>query len=765
MPTPEEYIARVKTGQDLLDLRVIPKDSSTHLALIARERLQRLREKIDSQITDDDLGAWVPAVKKIGKEYTGEVSDPEIILRLGQPGMRVEGRGVHDGRDFKGLAGILRGTKKNEILVEFDRPIAGGHDCDGLAKKGYGFRMAPEKMAIMLAPGQTLVDAKEYALGKDIVAHEHIGHIVRVATDLPAIRAWDNDDTGVQLALKSGTFGRLYNCQTSKGSGKRVLTVKFDDPVNNKQIYQFHLETIADCFQVSSLGQLKPHSREELVRDETFFAFFPSTVIATKRAERALVALLMGKDKVFYGPPGGGKSQIARDITDIAKLQGVGFVVEGCKANCNPFSLFDESFARVVPPCPECMIHHSPDFRTTGRFTRPKPEDVKVIVTNYGDGKGIEFLQGKVAIQAMHLIGYKLPTIPGDTSGTVQPDLHDDSNPEGFMAGALVRTNNGVLHADEMDKWRQQALDVLLESLNSGRVKPDELRYAYPAHSLVVGTANDHTKFSGALNDRMALLAIRYPGTVSDRHRITRRAYHGEVTPAEEVPIGDTHTMQNEILRRIPMAVTLEKAVDAFYMKFENEFTGAGKNEISASNRSKIDALNAARASLLLERTFFKDAPLITAPKHAMFGIQFAVCGRVQKQNREEEQKAKQELVDYIHENLPPILKQEENTWWCETYRHAGFRDKQVPGTIDYFVSEMKLYETAIGQAATVFELIKRGRDPAASVHDKKARITYPFMDYLFKEQPRMASFTNDEVSELIKYFLQSRENTICTIE
>src|SRR3989338_10024806 len=103
-----------------------------------------------------------------------------------------------------------------------------------------------------------------------------------------------------------------------------------------------------NLFEYSSLGKMDPKDREEHLRKETIKDFFPRAVLNTKRGERVLISMLAGTDIILYGPPGSGKSQTAQDILDIAKQQKLGFIVEGCKANCNPFSLFDKEFAKVV---------------------------------------------------------------------------------------------------------------------------------------------------------------------------------------------------------------------------------------------------------------------------------------------------------------------------------------------------------------------------------------------------------------------------------
>jgi Mg-chelatase subunit ChlI len=181
-----------------------------------------------------------------------------------------------------------------------------------------------------------------------------------------------------------------------------------------------------------------------------------------------------------------------------------------------------------------------------------------------------------------------------------------------------------------MEKLRPQTRDCLLDALNSERIKPDQLRYTYPAHALIVGTTNDHTKFSGAINDRMAMLAVRYPEDVETSYSITRRGYHGEGGLEALVQAIDPHLEQGFWLRRVPMPVIFEQAVDALYMKFRASYQHKTSSAITASNRSKFDALDAARAKLMIDQLFDPDVPAIVDRERTMYGVKYAfhACAR-----------------------------------------------------------------------------------------------------------------------------------------
>ena len=71
---------RVNSGDDLVRAKVMPKDSSTHLALIAYKRAEALRDTILAGVNDSMLGTWLPLVEQTYKDLgTEEVENPSWI--------------------------------------------------------------------------------------------------------------------------------------------------------------------------------------------------------------------------------------------------------------------------------------------------------------------------------------------------------------------------------------------------------------------------------------------------------------------------------------------------------------------------------------------------------------------------------------------------------------------------------------------------------------------------------------------------------------
>ena len=723
----EDYL-NVKTGQDLVNLGVIPKTSAEYLMLITYKRLNALRDKILSGINEEVLGSWIPAVESVKIKVPEVICKDEDVVKYIKLGMTVRVRATK--KEGKVLSGDQNAVKIEGIGGQFVR------DLDLLVPSG------------ILETG--------YKLADNVVADNEQGHLVKFTKSYTI-----NAGRG-QVQIPEGLTGILIKYTQDS----ETVTVRIGDNAPEelkKKQYLLNLKDIKDGLKVSNLGPVPPLDKEVVVRQETLTSFFPTAGLSEDRAEKIITAMLMVKPHLFlYGPAGSGKSQTISDIISIEKLREVIFQVEGCKVQCNRASLYDENFAKNIPACPECLMEYDTDYKNTGRFKRPKAKDVKVTVANFGEGHGVSYMRGNTSTNRMHLVGFKVP----DMTKSSEERRNDEYDPQGFSPGLLPRGNNGIAYLDEADKLRPNALDNLLEATEGGKVKPDELRYHYPCTGIVLGTANDNTAFSDPLNDRVFLLALRYPDDVDTSYEITKKAYHGNTTPLTDVAIGDVHKDKPFNLRDVPMPVIIERAVDAFYMKIRDEYTGTGKREIFGSNRCKIDALDAARARLVLDQLFSSQAPPIVDKNYAVKGIQYAVCSRVQERTRAEGQKAKVEFNTWTEEKFTDTLKREEDTWWCRVYKNIAIKNVRIPQIKENFIVELSNYKNGTIIAVETYKQVKKAYDEPTNRQAQDARIKFPFMDYLFKEQPRMnIIYLDTQLPSMINYFLESRKNTKCTID
>jgi len=765
---PNEYFdyetgkPRVKTGQDLVDLGVKPKSSSRHMSLITLERLNVIANQVVSQINEEKVGGWFPVITEKRVDIgTTEVTDEGDMKKYAKSGMRVEGIDFFEHKDIREKSGVIKAHKDQNFperrvyAIEFEKRFSGGSSLEGKCAEGRGMWVAAESLKLFVPDGK-VVDG--YELVKGVVADDQLGHKVRFTRGYSG-RVRNSSNRSKRIELEPGRIGMMRELD------RESLKIHLEEPIDRSQIFYFQLEDIANTLEVSSLGQIEPQDKEKMVMDEVFRRFFPNTRLDTGVAYKTVMGLIMGKDLDFVGPPGSGKSQLCKDIIEIAMMQNYIFQVEGCHNNCNPFSLFDEEFAREIPPCQECKMNYFPDFQKTGIFIPPKAKDVKVVVAKYGQGHGIESIEGSVSLQRMHLAGYKLPKLDGSTDSKME----DEANPKGFKPGALIRTHNGDLFIDELDKIRPSTLDSLLRAIQDEKIKPDEVKYELPCNALIVATSNSTQNLSDALNDRLLLLTIRYPEDPEANFQVMRSAYHREVEPVEAIVIGDTHKLEGDVLRQIPMPVIIEQAVIRSYMKFIDEYQGVGRLEIHGSNRCRIDALDSSRAKLTLDRLFYEDTPRIVSAKYAIAGMQFALSSRVGGNSKQKDSEIKGGLNNWIAENFPAVLEQERENWWCEAHQHIARAKKQAPEIETYFFEEIERYKQDPGSAIESYGEVKYalGTD---DLDAKIALIKYPFMDYLFAEQPRIDTMLRDpgdvnqkaQFIELINYFMQSQEGVAC---
>ncbi len=758
----DDYL-KVQTGQNMIDLGIVPKNSSDHIALIALKRLETLRDRSLETITDEMLGYWQPAI--VQREMNVPVIiDPQQITRYAQVGMRVEGIGVYDGQDLRGMQGTIKALTPEGLSlgVEWDGRLGRGHDLGGRANYGYGYTVSANVVKLLVPEGKGAIS---YELAPTVVADKRTGHTVRFAQEYK-FQYQKDQWTNMEITIPKSTQGTLV--AFDQGMGK--VAVHFESPLKSNsgsehQELPLPLDKMRDILEASSLGQGVPAEKDEEVRKEVYAKFFPTTVLNTETAEQIAVGLLMGKDMIFYGPPGAGKSNTAKDIVRIAQQMNVIFTVEDCQVQCNPFSLFEQNFAKVVDACPECKMRYDPEFLKTGRFTRPHPKDVKVVVASFGEGHGVEMPEGTSGMMRFHMAGYKLPSL--DANGKERKQ--NDYDPEGYHAGMLTRTNNGVLVLDELELMRKDTRDGLREALNSNRIRPDQLRYSFPAHALVMGTANDPSVFEDPLIDRMLLFFVGYPDDVDTSHGVTAKGYHGQVAEADDVPIGDTHRTQGAGVYSVPVPAIMERAVEAFYLQFRREYNGEGKTKIMGSTRCKFDALNAARAKVIVDNIFYKDVPSVAQPEDVVYGLQYALHGRVQQENPVRDREVKQALSAWVSDKLPEMLRQEEDVWWCRAYKDVAIKATKIPEIEGNFQRELAEYEEALSKVRydvlqQAFASIKKAYDNPDDRRHALARVTSPFMDYLFKHQPRMEHCSEPQLVDLMRYYMTAREHSSCKV-
>lgn len=381
-----------------------------------------------------------------------------------------------------------------------------------------------------------------------------------------------------------------------------------------------------------------------MTRAEAIQSLFPETLLDDDVLESVVAALLSGTNLLLIGPPGSGKTSLAKDVWSLYPKDAV--VVADCPVQDDPLSLVDAKHAARHPACPACRAKHGAvSYKEIGDFDTARVDIKKVPIrtTRLREGHGFARLQGSPEVFPDYLTGaINLAKLE---------EIGDPESPLVLEPGKLMQANRGLLIIDEVGKLPRGTQNVLLQALQESIVTPSKSRETFPASFVCVATSNleDMDAIEAPLMGRFTSVYIPF------------NQDHDKNRAIVDLALRDARLPAPRLLR------------EATVLLVERWRKSVGDNQDLAevgSNRTMNDVLRRSEAHALL-----RGAPLPDAQDYRR-GAHDALVGRVRGRSTEGYHEARDAVEAYLAKQLPRSIADAAVNYWCLYFVGALAEDR-----------------------------------------------------------------------------------------